>query len=201
MVYQPEVALFWTAHSSSWLRNLASLFVTTTSSCAARSTIAFLFCVETLWAISAQYVLDLINMDGENVKSMLYFYWLSWTTANNITKNSTPKGGEKKTKLIIVNNEPVVHHQEFQLLHIVHHKLLETIGEIMAGLLIRTITNIRHQSNSLELPPNPRINTLGPTPVRLSQNAISRIRYDQSGELSMPKGFHRSHDKTRQVKQ
>lgn len=52
----------------------------------------------------------------------------------------------------------------------------------MAGLLIRTITNIRHQSTSLELPPDPRINTLGPTPAWLLQNALGRIRYHQSGE-------------------
>lgn len=45
------------AYSSSWLRNLASLLVTTTSNWAARSTISFLLRVDTLCAISAQYVL------------------------------------------------------------------------------------------------------------------------------------------------
>lgn len=54
-----DAELPWvTPHSSSWLRNLASLLVTTTSSWAALSTISFLFLVETLWAISAQYFLQ-----------------------------------------------------------------------------------------------------------------------------------------------
>lgn len=53
-----EELLILRAYSSSWLRSLASLLVTTTSSWAARSTISFLFLVETLWAISAQYVLN-----------------------------------------------------------------------------------------------------------------------------------------------
>jgi hypothetical protein len=46
-----------THHSSSWLRRRALPFVTETFNCAARSTIAFLFRVETLCAISALYFL------------------------------------------------------------------------------------------------------------------------------------------------
>jgi hypothetical protein len=47
-----------THHSSSWLRRRALPFVTETFNCAARSTIAFLFSVETLCAISALYFLQ-----------------------------------------------------------------------------------------------------------------------------------------------
>jgi hypothetical protein len=45
-------------YSSSWLRRRALPFVTETFSWAARSTIAFLFSVETLCAISALYFLQ-----------------------------------------------------------------------------------------------------------------------------------------------
>ena len=58
-----RAAIFIAYYSSSWLRSLASLFVTTMSSCAARSTISLRLRVETLWAISAQYVLFTRNED------------------------------------------------------------------------------------------------------------------------------------------
>jgi hypothetical protein len=41
----------------SWLRRRAAPFVSFTFSCSARSTIALRFCVDTLWATSAQYFL------------------------------------------------------------------------------------------------------------------------------------------------
>ncbi len=47
-----------TCYSSSWLRRRALPFVTETFNCAARSTMAFLFSVETLCAISALYFLQ-----------------------------------------------------------------------------------------------------------------------------------------------
>lgn len=62
---------------------------------------------------------------------------------------------------------PVVHHQQFKLLSIVHNKFLETIRKIMAGLLVWPITNVGHQSASLELSTDSRINTLGSAPVCL----------------------------------
>jgi len=62
-----------------------------------------------------------------------------------------------------------MHHKQFQLRYIVDHKLLEAVGQIVPGFLVRPITNIGHQSNSLELSPHAGINTLWPTPAWLSQ--------------------------------
>lgn len=63
---------------------------------------------------------------------------------------------------------PIVHHQQFKLLDIMHNELLESIRKIVTGLLVSTITNVWHQSASFELSSNTRINTLWSTPVCLS---------------------------------
>lgn len=62
---------------------------------------------------------------------------------------------------------PVVHHQQLKFFGIVHNKFLETIRKIVAGLLIRAISNVGHQGTSLELSTYSGINTLGPPPVLL----------------------------------
>jgi hypothetical protein len=62
---------------------------------------------------------------------------------------------------------PVVHHQQLQLRDVVDNKLLEFVGKVMPGLLVRTITNVGHQDASLELPPDTGINTLWPAPAWL----------------------------------
>lgn len=61
-----------------------------------------------------------------------------------------------------------MHHQKLQLLSVVDNKLLKPIGKKVAGLLVRSITNVGHQSDTLELSPDPGVNTLGPPPVGLS---------------------------------
>ena len=78
---------------------------------------------------------------------------------------------------------PVVHHQNFQLLDIVHHKFLEAVGKEMAGLLVWAITNVGHQSNSFELPPHTRINTLGSTPALLSNQIEHSKKWDTNTNL------------------
>lgn len=68
---------------------------------------------------------------------------------------------------------PIVHHEQLQLWDIVYHKLLEAVWQIVSSLLVRTVTNIGHQGASFELPPDPRINTLGPSPTRLTSHSLN----------------------------
>lgn len=62
-----------------------------------------------------------------------------------------------------------MHHEQFQLGYVMNHKFLKAIGQIVPCLLVRPITDVGHQSDSLELAPNTRINTLRPTPAWLQQ--------------------------------
>lgn len=62
----------------------------------------------------------------------------------------------------------VVHHQHFQILNIVHHEFVKSIGKQMPGSLGRAVSNIGHDnSTSFELSADSGINTLGPTPAFL----------------------------------
>ena len=65
---------------------------------------------------------------------------------------------------------PVVHHEEFQLRDIVHNKLLELVGQVVPGLLVRAISNVGHQGDTLELSPYTGVNTLWPAPASLQTN-------------------------------
>jgi hypothetical protein len=77
---------------------------------------------------------------------------------------------------------PVVHHKQLQIRDIVHHKLLELVGKVVPGLLVRTITNVGHQGASLELPPNTGVNTLWPAPAWLQcrQTKISYFKHESA---------------------
>ena len=63
----------------------------------------------------------------------------------------------------------VVHHQKLEVLHVRHGELVETVGKHVAGLGIRTVTNIGHQSSTTEATSAATINTLGLSPVLLKQ--------------------------------
>nr|ACN33726.1 unknown [Zea mays] len=69
---------------------------------------------------------------------------------------------------------PVVHHEQLQLRNVVDHKLLELVGEVVPGRLVRTITNVGHQGASLELPPDTGVNTLWPAPAWLYKESTSQ---------------------------
>jgi hypothetical protein len=56
-----------------------------------------------------------------------------------------------------------------------HDKLLKLVGEIVPGLLIRAISNVRHQGASLELPPDAGVNTLGPAPAWLQKTSSAEL--------------------------
>ena len=64
---------------------------------------------------------------------------------------------------------PVVHHKQLQLRDIVHDELLELVGQVVPGLLVRTVPNVGHQGNSLEFPPDTRVDTLWPAPACLQK--------------------------------
>ena len=92
----------------------ASLLMTFTLSCAARSTIALRFCVETLCAISAQY-----------------------------------------RRLCIMSRSRSA---------MVHDELQETVGEKVAGILVRAVTHVGGGGKALELTAVTAVNTTGLSP-------------------------------------
>ena len=62
---------------------------------------------------------------------------------------------------------PVVHHKHLKLGDIVYNKLLELVGKVVPGLLVRAVSNVGHQGASLKLPPDAGVNTLRPAPAWL----------------------------------
>jgi hypothetical protein len=60
-----------------------------------------------------------------------------------------------------------VHHEQLQLGHVVHHKLLELVGKVVPRLLVSAVPDVGHQRASLELPPHAGVDTLGPAPAGL----------------------------------
>ena len=63
----------------------------------------------------------------------------------------------------------VVHHEQLQVLHVRDGELVQSAGEHVAGLGIRTVTNIGHQGSTTEATSAATINTLGLSPVLLKQ--------------------------------
>ena len=61
----------------------------------------------------------------------------------------------------------VVHHQKLQVLHVAHGELVQSAGEHVAGLGVRSVTNVGHQSGTTEAASAASINTLGLSPVLL----------------------------------
>jgi len=96
-----------------------------------------------------------------------------WTCLIPITPHST-------WQMRRLNRSPVVHQQKLHVLHIVNQKLHETAGKHVPRLLVRPVTNVRHQRATLELTTNPRVNTLRPPPVRLPRSITSSrtIRFE-----------------------
>lgn len=80
------------------------------------------------------------------------------------------------------NNLLVTHHQDLELLDIVHKELLEASGQHVLGLLVATITNVGHQHLTLEPPADPVVNTSGFTPVFLLKKRYLRINRLQSDQ-------------------
>jgi hypothetical protein len=80
---------------------------------------------------------------------------------------ATSKGETEKS--------PVVHHQQLQLRDIVNDELLELVGKVVPGLLVRAISNVGHQGASLELPPDTGVDTLGPAPAWLHKTLSARL--------------------------
>jgi hypothetical protein len=56
-----------------------------------------------------------------------------------------------------------------QKTHLCTKNFLKPLGEAAAGLLVWAITNIGHKSATLKLSPDPRVNTLGPLQLGLTQ--------------------------------
>ena len=66
-----------------------------------------------------------------------------------------------------IHNLLVTHHQDLELLDIVHQELLEASWQHVLGLLVATITDVGHEHLSLEPPADPVVNPSGLTPVFL----------------------------------
>ena len=71
------------------------------------------------------------------------------------------------------NNSLVAHHQDFQLLDVVHEELLEAAGHVFR-LLVATITDVGHQHLALEAPADSVVNTPRFTPVFLKGEKETR---------------------------
>jgi hypothetical protein len=54
----------------------------------------------------------------------------------------------------------VVHEEKFDFSNVADLELAESVGEDVAGLLVRSVTNVGHQDASLEFPADATINTL-----------------------------------------
>ena len=72
------------------------------------------------------------------------------------------------------NNSLVAHHQDFQLLDVVHEELLEAAGQHVFRLLVATITDVGHQHLALEAPADSVVNTPRFTPVFLKGEKETR---------------------------
>merc|ERR1719160_637423 len=67
----------------------------------------------------------------------------------------------------------VMHEQHLQILGRVHDELVEAVRDAVLGSLVRSITNVWHQSRALELTTDTAINTPGLAPAWLhSQLAV-----------------------------
>ena len=61
----------------------------------------------------------------------------------------------------------VVHHEELKVLNVLDGELVETVGEHVLRSLVRTVTNVGHESSTSETTSAATINTLGLSPVLL----------------------------------
>ena len=67
----------------------------------------------------------------------------------------------------------VVHHEELEVLHVVHGELVQAVGEHVLGGSVRAVTDIGHQSGTAEATSAATVNTLGLSPVLLRHNAVN----------------------------
>ena len=74
---------------------------------------------------------------------------------------------------------PVMHHEQIKLRRGVNQELLKTRGKDMSGLLVGAIANVWHKHTSFELPPHPRIDTLGPAPAWLDTDLAVALWADK----------------------
>lgn len=58
----------------------------------------------------------------------------------------------------------VVHHQEVQVVNVVHNKLVESVREHVPCPLIRAVADARHGPSPLEPPPHPAVDASRETP-------------------------------------
>lgn len=63
----------------------------------------------------------------------------------------------------------VAHHEDLELLDVVHQELPEAGGQHVFGLLVAAVTDVGHQHLALEAPPHPVVDTTGFTPVLLQK--------------------------------
>jgi hypothetical protein len=57
----------------------------------------------------------------------------------------------------------------------VDNKLLELVGEVMPGFLVRAVSNVGHQGASLELPSDTGVDTLWPAPAWLQKKYQKKL--------------------------
>ena len=101
--------------------------------------------------IKKQIIRSVDNTDGEFISSL---------------KNlSSLSGGNVMSNFSTVS--VVVHHKEFKILNITNSELVKSVRKHEASSLIRTITNVGHESSTSETTSATTINTLRLSPVLL----------------------------------
>ena len=75
----------------------------------------------------------------------------------------------------------VVHQQNIQILDVVNHELLETVGKVVFGGVVRSVTDSGHILVASESSPHSVVDTSGSSPA-LGQSAAVEVGLE-SGEL------------------
>jgi hypothetical protein len=70
----------------------------------------------------------------------------------------------------------VLHHQGLQILHVVHHHLLEAVLEHVAGLGVGAVPDCHHADVALEATTGAVVDTTGPAPGLLQKRWESEMR-------------------------
>ena len=179
-------------YSFSSERKRAPAFRTLMSSCCALSTICFLFLAETLWAISAAYVLLDISSTSNSFKEKANWrsQWHHTSTSIQCTIRHpfTAQHCLLSTGWIRASAHASMHthihtrthtHRRRAYLDVAHGELEETIGKHVLCLLVRAVTYTGHETGPTEPTPHTVVNALRlpPAALQTEQRHDKRLKH------------------------
>lgn len=82
----------------------------------------------------------------------------------------------------------VAHHEDLELLDVVHQELPEARGQHVLGLLVATITDVGHQHLTLKPPADSVVNTPGLTPAFL-EGANKNMLLTKAVMINVPSNY------------